>query len=1241
MSEKLRLLAGLAVGLALIPCLAFGQVTTATITGSVKDTQGNVVPGASVVLTSDTRGVQVGETTTDATGSFVFPGVMSDTYAVTITLAGFKTMKVSGFVVSSGDRLALPPMAIEVGTLAETVVVTGESPLIQAASGERSFTIPTQSVQNLPISSRNFRDLALLAPGVVAYGNGAGVQRIGGGGYANLMMDGISAMDTGNNGQMIAMNTEAIAEVKVLTQAYQAEYGRSSGIQVLSVTKGGTNQFRGSVYDVERNSNWNQNSWYNKQVGNPKAVSKQRDYGFSIGGPIGKPGGSNKLFFFFSQEMRPRTGGNAEQTFRVPTALERTGNFSQSLDNNGNPYPYIRDPLSGQPCSATNTAGCFQDGGVLGKIPANRLYTPGVALLNMVSVMPTMTQAQGTNFNVRQYSPTLKSFSYQPAMRIDYQVASKLRVAFKMNAFNTNSGTPDQFGVVGQSGTGGLAIPGLNDSKGNQGPWVTTYSASANYNIGSRTFLEVIYGHTQNYYKSVYTSKFSNRNDAGLAGIPDIYTTNRDVNPAYWMAGGLASITAPFYVNNRIEMPQQITYGTRSGNTPQTPQYPGWFNINQTWDFASSLTHVRGQHTFKTGIALNHSFKAQNMTQGVAPMGTINFGEDTNNPNDTQFGYANMAIGSFASYAQASKFIESGIVYIGIEPYIQDNWKVSNRFTLDYGVRFVHLQPEHDTYGQAANFFPEQWQASAAPTLYQPGCVGGVNPCSGTNRQAKNPLTGQLMGAGTTGLIGQAVPGTGSATNGMKLQGQGISPYNFEYPALTIAPRVGFAYHLKSDGKLVLRGGFGIFYDRVEGNFTMSQSANPPTAESTTLQYGTLQTVGQGASSKGVPTLTIYRYANPNLPSSAQWNIGTQMELPGSFTLDVSYVGQHQYDSQGAQGGQQVTNLNMIDLGTAYLPASQDPTLAASTTPGATVYATNLLRAYKGYGAINQFAAVFYRTMHGLQTSVQRRFTKGFSAGVNWNLTFMDQGNYSADYSVTQRIEHKADGTVGLRSDQGAWEQLMKDQGTPTHIFKGNFVWDMPDLRSDSKALKVVGYIVNDWQLSGVWTAQTGTGYSIGYSYQNGGGSVNLTGSPDYGARIKIIGDPGSGCSSDQYKQFNTAAFAGPTYNSNGMESSRNYMHSCGTSIWDLSLARNVRLGGTRSIQFRAELYNAFNSVFYTGRNTTVQYNDPINQVIQNPQYNADGTLVQTRLKPNATGFGAVSGTNNPLTMQLQIRFAF
>ena len=1240
--DRFRVLVGVVVGLVLLPCLAFGQVTTATVQGTVKDAQGAVIPGATVVLTSDTRGVQVGESTTDATGGFVFPGTMPDTYTIKVSLEGFKAFKLSGVTVGAGDRVALPAFTIEVGTLTETVTVTADVQLIQAASGERSFTIPTKDVENLPIQSRNFRDLALLTPGVVAYGNGAGVQRIGGGGYANLMMDGISAMDTGNNGQMIAMNTDAVAEVKVLTSAYQAEYGRSSGIQVLSVTKGGTNQFRGTVYDVERNSSWNKNSWYNEQIGTPKSVSKQRDYGFSVGGPVGKPGGNNKLFFFYSHEMRPRTGGGNEFTMRLPTALERQGNFSQSLDNNGNPYPYIKDPLSTSPCNSGNIAGCFQDGGVLGKIPANRLYAPGMAVLNVWPIMPNLTQAPGTNFNTRIFSPELKTLSYQPALRTDYQVSSKLRVAFKMNAMNQNSGTPDQFGNGGGPLGNSQPIDGMYNNKGNQAPWITTYSMSANYNLGSKTFLEAIYGHTQNFYESVYTSKASNRLDAGLGGLPDIYTTNRDVNPSYFMADALSKITAPFYVNGKIQIPQAIGYGTRSGNTPNMPQYPGWFNVNRTWDFATSITHLWNSHTIKGGIAFNHSFKAQNMTQGVSSNGNIDFSETTNNPLDTSYGYANAALGIFNTYSQASKFIESGIEYMGTEGYIQDNWKVNNKFTLDYGVRFVHLQPEHDTYGQAANFFTDKWSAANAPKLYMPGCLNNSYPCSGTSRQALNPVTGALMGAGTSGLIGQAVPNTGNNANGMVVQGQGISEYNFEYPALKLAPRVGFAYHLDDKGKMILRGGFGIFYDRVEGNFTMSQSANPPTAESTTLYYGTLATVGQGAGSKGVPTLTIYRYANPNLPASAQWNAGVQMELPHNFVVDLSYVGQHQYDSQGSQGGTQSTNLNMVDLGSAYLAANQDPTLAASTVPGATAYTSNILRYYRGYGNINQFAAVFNRTMHGIQISANRRFTKGFSAGLNWNWTLMDQGNYSADYSVTQRMQHNADGSVSLRADQADWENLMKDQGSPKHIFKGNFVWQSPSLvGSSSIGAKILGIAVNDWQVSGVWSAQTGTGYSIGYSYNSNGGSVNLTGTPDIGARIKIIGDTGSGCSSDQYAQFNYKAFAGPTYNSNGMESGRNYMWGCWQSVWDLSLAKNIRLGGKRSLQYRLEVYNFLNSATYNGRNTTLQMNNPTDQVIQNSQYNADGSLNQNRLKPNATGFGAVTGTLSPLNVQMQIRFSF
>ena len=283
-------------------------------------------------------------------------------------------------------------------------------------------------------------------------------------------MDGISAMDTGNNGQMLSMNTEAVAEVKVLTSAYQAEYGRSSGIQVLSMTKGGTNRFRGSLYDIERHSQWNKNSWTNIQNGTPKAKSDQRDWGYSIGGPIGKPGGDNKLFFFYSHEFRPRTSGNVEYLFRLPTALERQGNFSQSRDNLGNLYPYVRDCTTGLPCSASNTAGCFQYQGVLGWIPPDRLYQPGMNLLNMFPITPNVEQTAGMNYNTKIKSPTLKTLEYQPAVRVDYQITSALRVAFKFNAHNRNSGIRPTFGVVGASNDlqlpdrGSEQLPGQPDA---------------------------------------------------------------------------------------------------------------------------------------------------------------------------------------------------------------------------------------------------------------------------------------------------------------------------------------------------------------------------------------------------------------------------------------------------------------------------------------------------------------------------------------------------------------------------------------------------------------------------------------------------------------------------------------------------------------------------------------------------------------------------------------------------------
>jgi len=203
-------------------------------------------------------------------------------------------------------------------------------------------------------------------------------------------------------------------------------------------------------------------------------------------------------------------------------------------------------------------------------------------------------------------------------------------------------------------------------------------------------------------------------------------------------------------------------------------------------------------------------------------------------------------------------------------------------------------------------------------------------------------------------------------------------------------------------------------------------------------------------------------------------------------------------------------------------------------------------------------------------------------------------------------------------------------------------VWDMPDVRGGTGLMKAVGVIANDWQLAGIWTAATGSAYAIGYSYNNGGGNVNLTGSPDYGGRIRIVSDTGSGCSDNVYSQFNVAAFQGPLPGSVGLESGNNYLKGCFQSALDLSLQRSINLGGGRVIQVRADVFNAFNEARITGRNTTVNFVNPSDPVTAtNLPYDANGNLIASRSLPRGAGFGVANAYQAPRQVQLQIRFRF
>jgi len=1233
---------------------AMAQITTGSVSGSVKDSQGGVIPGATVILINDAQGTKSTPVVTNETGDFVFVNVPAATYTLEVTMPSFKTVRKPGVTVNSGSRFLVGSLTLEVGGTAETVDVRAESPIIQATTGERSFTASTESVENLPLANRSFIAVALLAPGVS--GTTQAATRTGGGGDTNIMMDGVSVIDTGSNRPLLQMNVESIQEVKVLTSNYQAEFGRSSGLQITAVTKSGTNRFKGSVYDVQRNSDWNANSKQNKLNGTAKAITKEKDWGFSIGGPIGKPGGSNKLFFFYAQEFEPRTAGNDDRKFRFPTAAERAGDFSATTDNNGALYNFIKDPSSTAACSlAGGTAGCYADGGLVGKIPTGKLYPVGLAILNQYPMPncpgPTCpTWIPTSNFNYEIIRPTESILSWQPGYRIDYQASQSFRVGVKYSGWTQRKQT-----ING-------SLPGFNDSR-MQNPTVSSLAFTANYQLNPSTFLEGTYGHSQNELAGCALAQVntgpsfctaglpmnpsSNRDNIGLAALPMLYPDANKLNPSYYATQALnkMSPTPPAWVNGDFRKPPQFTFGSRITNSPPQTPFPGYFNVNSTHDLSISLTKVMGSHTIKTGYYNTHSYKAEQATD-VNSFGTINFQQDAvgTNPCDTSFGFSNAATGCFSSFNQASQYIEGNYVYDNREAYIQDNWKMNARTTFDYGVRFVHQTPQYDELLQAANFLPDKWALSNAPRLYVPGCTVAVAAgaaCPTASRQAMDPLTGAFLGPNTTGAFATLIPGTGSPTNGLFIGGQGIAKTATTFPALGVAPRFGAAYDVSGRQRFVLRGGAGLFYDRPFGNSVISMAGNPPASKFVTMQFNSLQTLTTGGlTTQGAPALNTIQYDAP-LPSSVQWNGGAQMTLPWSISLDLEYVGQHAYNRV------RTVNINAPDFGVGFLPQNQDPTLASSTTPGATAYATNILRPYRGYGQISHRLFDLWETYHSIQFSLNRRFSHGWSFGFNDTMGISDMSNGPA------RLQHAADGTYSFRADQAKADELLGNQTPAAHLFRANFVWDMPDIRRTEPVLKVVGLIVNDWQLSGIWAGNTGTAYTVGFSYQSGGGNINLTGSPEYAARIRVVGDPGKGCSSDLYRQFNTAAFQGPLNNSDGLESGNNYMHGCFQSALDLAVARNIRLGGGRNLQLRVDMFNAPNQALITGRATSLGLTtttDPITPT--NLPFDTTGTgantvdgkpggLLTNRVRPNQAGFGAVSSWQNPRTVQVQARFSF
>ena len=1207
---------GLVVTLFLLVHSAPAQVTTGNVTGRVVDPSGSVVSGAQVALISEVHGNRSATITSNGSGDYVFPDVTPDTYTVEVTAPAFKKSLVKGIVVTGGDRVGVPPITLQIGGATETVSVTAEATLVQTQSGERSFAIETTQIDSLPINHGNFMSAVAFTPGV------NGTTRLGSPqDENNIMMDGVSAMDTGNNGQMLNLNIESVGEVKVLTQGYQAEYGRSSGLQITAVTKSGTNALHGSAYGVFTNSNWNSRSWSNQKNGIAQPYSYSSIYGYSIGGPVVIPkiyNGRNKLFFFYAHQFQPSTIiAGSDIHLRVPTALERAGDFSQTLDNNGKLIAPIIDNTTGNPFPNS-------------MIPGPRLYAPGVAVLDQYP-LPTLTQAPGTSFNYSQHPVGYNQLEQQPVVKIDYNLTEKLRFNGVLSE--------DRLRPVVQVGS----IPGFNDVY-TPYPYIVHYAFTADWSVSPTTVVELTYGSIENQLTGggsggVPVDKAANRNNT-LSAFPNLYPDAGVLNTSYYAYQVMQDQKPPIWDGKSINLVPQFSWGSLIGNAPPNIAYPGWLNINQTHDYSASLTKTAGRHTLKAGAYLNHSYKAQNAGFNASFAGNVDFSNNTNNTLDSGFGYSNAALGVFNSYSEASKYIEGSMLYNQLEFYIQDNWKVSNRLTLDYGMRFVHQQPQYDQFNQESNFFPNKFTSANAQVLYVAGCSNGAVTCSGNTRNAKNPITGAIIPGGNAAnsqvLIGTPVPGVGNPLDGIVQAGNGIAHTNYIWPALVIAPRFGLAYDVTGKSDFVIRGSVGQFYDRPDGNTVFTSPANPPIATTQNLLQGQLQSLGTGLSPLPVATLNTFEY-NAKIPSTFLWNIGIQKSLPLQMVLDVSYVGNHAYNRLGGTQGGVTQAINQVPLGTAYLPQYQDPTLGAPAVPGASAYTSNLLRPYQGLGAISQNTTEFYDTYHSIQISVTRRYRNGFSLGANYTRGISLKGNTG----ITQHYTY-TNGVLSLWSNEAAYEKLFSNLDPTPNFLKFNTTWDIPGITGSGAFLH---QLTRDWEISGVLTAASGAAYSLGYSYQTAGNPVNLTGSPDFGARVILPSSGlGSGCSGNQFAQFNTAGVTGPTYGSVGMESGQNYLRGCPTAIADTAIVRRFhfwKFKESKTFEFRADIFNALNSEFITGRQGTATFNNPTSMTLQNPEFSSTGSILSGKQLPQNAGFGAANGANTSRNLQLTVRIAF
>ena len=1070
----MRIIGRILSALALSAMAMFAQSTTQQISGSVKDATGAVVLNAKITVVHANTG-QVRTTTVNESGNYLVANVALGEYDVTAEAAGFKKTTRKNVKVDVNSKIEVE-LALEVGSVSDSVTVTSDAAQVETTNGDIGRLITGQQATNLQLNGRNFTQLLALIPGVATtnrsamdlfggYGSNMGAQNVNGSrnDTGSWNIDGVDNKDNGGSGNnFVNINPDAIAEFKVLTTNYSAEYGQNAGSIVNLAMKSGGREYHGGMYEYVRNDAFDARGF--------NALTKQKlrfnNWGWNLGGPIYIPGKWNtdksKLFLFGGQEFKRYKQG-AINTWTVPDNNVRTGDFSALAASN-----WPKDPLTGSVFAS-------------GVIPVSRL-SPSMVRLVQNYPRPNFTGSGGNLV----YNTTAPNDVNQYMMKGDYLISSKHQLSLHyLHDLYTNLNNLTSLVTYTRK------IPGLNFKT----QWTYVISPTA-----VNSFLASYSGNVikQGDFAAnpVFISDFT-RKGQGVT-MPMIYGTNNTiptVNISGYNALGASNVN--------------------------------WNNFNRLFNIKDDFSKFLGNHNLKFGILINRSRKNQDNWPAVN--GTLTYA--TGHSNSTGNALADALVGNFSQYTEANTNREGWYRFTQIEPYIQDDWKVTSRLTLNIGLRYQYMPPQYCALQNCVMWSPTYFDRSKAPAINASN--GAIVPGN------YDPYNGLVLG-------GTSFPETAqkriSQTKDPAVLAlfRGIPEKLNNTDFATFGPRLGFAYDLTGKQNTVLRGGFGTFYERVEGNYLFSAINNPPFISQSDVYDGNVENPTGGTTRAFPAAISNSHFVDMKVPRVLNWSFGIQHKIDAITSVDVAYVG------SSAANLSRTLNYNQLRAGTLQ------------ANPGVN---TNALRPYPGYANINMYVTGSNFNYNSMQMQVKRQMKGGglLNLSYTWSRAITD----ASAYNEQPMDSYNAKRDRGLASYHRA------------HVLVFSYIYPLPFWRTGSEWYKKA---LGGWQVSGVTNMYTGT-------------PLNLSINPDQAGigqtaqRPSVVGDWTSNART-LYQWFNTSAFTLPAAGTFG-NLGRNVVIGPGVHNWDGSLQKYFNFNEKWRLQFRAEFYNMPNHLSWWAVGTT------------------------------------------------------